>query len=188
MKEQKFSDQQLKDFVSGKEVVVCEPVKEGEDIELWKCSNCGYEIRKPPIDKILKNPYYRELFINNKNEQIKPCPNDCARTISENKISGLKKYAYSDLMVGELVQALNEKGEKAYYCPTCNNIAKVIIKSDNSICCGVRLIKQGKKKAQETLEQGFNPLLVRLEKIEREETPLLGGLKINKWLKTWVKE
>jgi len=183
MKTKKFSDQQLEDLVEKGETVTCEPVKEGEDIELWKCSNCGYEIRKPPIDKILKNPYYRELFINNKNEQIKPCPNDCARTISENKISGLKKYAYSDLMVGELVQALNEKGEKQWYCPLCKRIG-IGLMGINFECGCLTLHREE--------DEHWNPLVVRLQKIEKKEI-LIGECDSGKpileenWLKTWVR-
>lgn len=175
MKSQKFTEQQLKDLVTSKEVVTVEPLKEGDYVELWKCSNCGCEIWKPPKDEIIKNALYISLFITNKNKFEKPCPNECGLTISENKISRLKKYTNLDLMVGEVYQASNEKGEDYIVHDT-------FYKSPEKYF--------NYKKIKGII--GHLPLLIRLEKIERKERrdidKSLGSTNFGHedvWLKTW---
>lgn len=103
------------------------------------------------------------------------------------EIQGIRnKEGKRIIQVGEVVQALNEKGEKQWYCSVCGNIAKVIIKSDNSICCGVSLTKKGKKIARQTLEKEFEPLLVQLNKIEKKTCPKESTTRYDDmWLKTW---
>ena len=84
--------------------------------------------------------------------------------------------------VGEVRQVI-VNGEKQWYCSRCKDVFEELefMKSWHLIKCFGLTTKNEKKIT-------WKPLLVRLEKIEREETPLLGGVKINKWLKTWVKE
>ena len=115
MKTQKFSKQELKEFVEKGKTTTCEPVKEGE---------YPYPGRKAAIG-----------YVTNKN--------------------GKKLFS-----VGEVVQASNEKGEKYWYCPFCfefNHSGTFIHKN----CMGC-------SKSQNIPHSTKKPLLVRLEKIEKE--------------------
>jgi len=85
--------------------------------------------------------------------------------------------------VGELVQACNEKGEKQWYCPLCKRIG-IGLMGINFECGCLTLHREE--------DEHWNPLVVRLQKIEKKEI-LIGECDSGKpileenWLKTWVR-
>ena len=138
MKSQVFSEKQIKDLAEGKEVVVVEPVKKGEYLDV---------------------------------HPTKGTPCIMIKYLKETMMSILS-------FVGEVVQASNEKGEKQWFCPKCNNIVKQK-KELNYYECECN---GGWTDFKPPLQKDFpwKPLLVRLEKIEEQKT-----MYINNWLETF---
>ncbi len=82
--------------------------------------------------------------------------------------------------VGEVRQALNEKGEKLWYCPECKEIKESEIefmKSHHLRFC----FKLGTKKPKKI--KFAKPLLVRLEEIEKKRAEEMHGF--HQWLETF---
>ena len=122
MKTQVFNEQQLKDLVEGKEVVIYEPVKEGD----------GFDIPKRTFEEELymERPkigdYY--LFCHGKSKTLgigkieKIFGHVCNWWTVYMDIGFCRTNIPKQWLIKKLnhVQASNEKGEKQWYCPECN--------------------------------------------------------------------
>lgn len=151
MKTQMFTEQQLKDLASGKEVQTCEPVKKGE------------EERK------------ENGFIPFEGMEHSYMPDEKDSWIEEIRDSKNKLIC----KVGEVRQAVNEKGEKQ--CKNCRSELDVFGKDKNKEIIW-RHIKRpvGMTVASEKCFTP-EPLLVRLKKIEEETYDKSKEF----WFQTW---
>ena len=86
-------------------------------------------------------------------------------------LSGGTAFEKIIFKVGELVQAVNEKGEKQWYCPTCFKSWGII----SEVKRGVKIWDWNKD-----CEKPLKPLLFRLIKIDGN-----GHTEIEYWLKSW---
>ena len=99
------------------------------------------------------------------------------------EIKGIGKDKKEVSLVGEVVQATNEKGEKQWYCPECKEVKESELEFMKShhlrFCFGLGTKKPKKIKFAK-------PLLFRLEKIEEKTCPKESTTRYeDMWLKSW---
>ncbi len=140
MKSVKFSEEQLKDLVKGKSVVVVELVKKGELIK-------DNKLVIGKMDGIIEGV----LVV----KEIKD-------KISNKKMLVPEKMLFE---VGELVQAVNEKGNWEWFCDKCNAHHETTLQNKNPE--SLMLIEAYCTNNHIAFE--MKPLLVRLKKIEKEK-------------------
>jgi len=161
MKTQKFSESRLKELMEKGETTTVGPVKKGERF----------------IDEYAHSSGEIEI-------QVAAMIHNGEKTISQ---------------VGEVVQATNEKGEKQFHCKQCNSLhflpKKNLIFTNqvggkDVIITPIQQLNHNVSRHVCVLPENalvkiakFVPLLVRLEKIERET--YAGNSKKEFWFETW---